>query len=86
MSKGEKMSQTEKNVLSWLKIPSYLELARTIENVPKSAREISAAIALQDTRVAEMLEYLEGVNAVEHTSSGWILTTLAKQVLAKYFQ
>jgi len=36
--------------------------------------------------VAEILERLEKIKAVEYTDSGWILTTLGKQVLGKYFK
>jgi predicted transcriptional regulator len=76
---------SERDVLGWFKIQSYLSLAKAVENAPKTAKEISKIIGYQDTAVGEMLANLEKSEAVEYTGSGWKITALGQTVLKKYF-
>jgi len=76
----------ENNVLGWLKIASHLDVARAIENSPKTAKEIEKMVGREETKVAEILEHLETSQAAQYTGTGWVLSELGKKVLAKYFK
>jgi len=76
----------ETDILGWLKIKPYLDVARAIENSPKTPQEIAKMVGREETKVAEILQHLETSQAAQYTETGWVLSELGKKVLAKYFK
>ncbi len=77
---------SENDILGWLKIQFFLEVARALETSPMSTSEIAKMVNLGEKSCAEILYHLEKSQAVEYVGSEWKLTELGRRVLDKHFR
>lgn len=77
---------SEKDILGWLKISFFLDVARALEKSPMPTSEVAKMVNLSEKSCDEILYHLERSQAVEYAGSRWKLTELGQRVLAKYFK
>ncbi len=77
---------SENDILGWLKISFFLDVARALEKSPMSKSEIAKMFNLSEKSCDEILYHLESSKAIENTGSEWKLTELGQRVLDRYFR
>jgi predicted transcriptional regulator len=77
---------SEKDILGWLKISFFRDVARALEKSPMSTSEVAKMVNLSEKSCDEILYHLESSQAVEYAGSRWKLTELGQRVLDKYFK
>ena len=76
---------SERDIFGWLKFGDYRKIFETIMETPKSAKAIATLKRTSLSEVAEKLERLESIRAVNFSEGRWKATDLGIKVWKKYF-